>query len=142
MLDDIRVVPVDGQGEPVVASDFEDGQAGLARRWTFWPTGAANTVGTVAVEPGCGRGGSAGLHVGAQGTAGRRWPDFHIYHHANLALHKGHRYRVSLWVRAEPARELTIAFYRPGQPFVFLGGPWRHASSRRSSWRPARAWIS
>jgi len=30
---------------------------------------------------------------------------------------------VTFWVRAEPQRELTIAFYRPGQQFTFLGGP-------------------
>ena len=26
-------------------------------------------------------------------------------------------------MRAQPARDLTIAFYRPGNPYVFLGGP-------------------
>jgi len=122
-LDDIRVVDLDDGQEVFPASDFEDGEAGFSRSWTSWPTGAANTVGTVRVEPRAGRDGSAGLHVALKAPPDGRWPDFHLYHHPNLALHKGHRYRVSLWARAGPARNLTVAFYRPGQPFTFLGGP-------------------
>jgi hypothetical protein len=30
---------------------------------------------------------------------------------------------VSFWAKAEPARDLTVAFYRPGQTFTYLGGP-------------------
>ncbi|MCX5684912.1 MAG: beta-galactosidase, partial [Planctomycetota bacterium] len=122
-LDDIRVVDLaDGQSV-FPAADFEGGQESFTKSWTFWPTGAANTVGAVTVEPKVGRDGSAGLHLALKAPPGGHWPDFHIYHHANLALRKGHRYRVSLWVRAEPARDLTIAFYQPGETFTFLGGP-------------------
>jgi beta-galactosidase len=126
-LDDVRVVDLDTGKEVFPVSDFEGGAESFSRSWTIWPTGVQNTVGTVRVEPGKGRTqrvpGSAGLHVALKAPPDGRWPDFHIYHHPNLALRKGHRYRVSLWVRAEPARDLTIAFYRPGQTFVFLGGP-------------------
>jgi beta-galactosidase len=122
-LDDIRVVDLaDGQSVFPTA-DFEGGQESFSKSWTFWPTGAANTVGTIKVEPQAGQSGSAGLHVTLKAPPDGRWPDFHIYHHANLALRNGHRYRVSLWARAEPAQSLTIAFYRPGESFVFLGGP-------------------
>jgi len=122
-LDDIRVVDLaDGQGVFPTA-DFEGGDESFSKSWTFWPTGAANTVGAVKVEPQAGRDGSAALHITLKAPPAGHWPDFHIYHHANLALQKGHRYRVSLWARAEPARGLTIAFYRPGQTFTFLGGP-------------------
>ncbi|MCX7046833.1 MAG: beta-galactosidase, partial [Candidatus Sumerlaeota bacterium] len=93
------------------------------KSWTFWPTGAQNTVGTVRVEPKQGREESAGLHVTLKAPPDKKWPDFHIYHLPNFALRKDHQYRVSLWARAEPARGLTIAFYRPGDTFVFLGGP-------------------
>jgi beta-galactosidase len=121
-LDDIRVVDLaDGQSVFPTA-DFEGGQESFSKSWTFWPTGAANTVGTIKVEPQAGRDGSAGLHVAIKAPPGGHWPDFHIYHHPTLALRKGHQYRVSLWVRAEPARNMTIAFYRPGEQFVFLGG--------------------
>ena len=122
-LDDIRVVDLKDNTDVVPACGFEGGIESFRRDWTFWPTGPANTVGKIEVQPGCGRDGSAGLQVRLEAPPDGRWPDFHIYHLPNLALHKGHRYRVSLWVRAEPARELTVAFYRPGQPFVFLGGP-------------------
>jgi hypothetical protein len=85
--------------------------------------GEKNTVGKAGVLPGCGRGASAGLRVTLEAPARGEWPDFHIYHHADLSLQKGHQYRVSLWCRAQPARDLTIGFYRPGNPYLFLGGP-------------------
>jgi len=49
--------------------------------------------------------------------------DFHIYHQPRLPIIQGHSYRVSFRARATPARSLTVAFYRPGQRFVRLGGP-------------------
>ena len=122
-LDDIRVVDLAGGQSVFPAADFEGGQESFAKSWTFWPTGAANTVAAINVEPQAGRGGSAGLHIALKAPPDGPWPDFHIYHLPNLALQKGHRYRVSLWARADPARGLTIAFYRPGQTFTFLGGP-------------------
>ena len=122
-LDDIHVADVDGSGDVIPVCDFEAGDESFRSEWTFWPTGSANTVGEIAVVPGCGREGSAGLRVRLKAPPDDRWPGFHIYHHPNLSLRHGHRYRVTLWVRAEPARQLTIAFYRPGMPFTFLGGP-------------------
>jgi len=122
-LDDIRVVDVTTGRDVFPPCDFEDGAEGLRRAWTHWPPGAQNTVATVSVVPGQGRKGSAALHVALKAPADGRWPDFHLYHLPNLALRKGHRYRVSLWARADRPRDLTIAFYRPGQTFVYLGGP-------------------
>lgn len=122
-LDDIAVVDVEDGTDVIPACDFETGMEGFRRGWTCWPTGSADTVGRIEVRPDCGRDGSPGLHVQLQAPPDGRWPDFHIYHLPNLSLNKGHRYRVSLWVRAEPARGLTIAFYRPGQEYTFLGGP-------------------
>ena len=121
-LDDIQVEDLDDPRQVIPCCRFEEGIADFRRDWTFWPTGADNTVGTVEVQPGVGKDGSAGLRVRLQPPAQGGWPDFHVYHHVNLALKKGHRHRVSLWVRAEPARALQIAFYRPGEPFTFLGG--------------------
>ena len=105
------------------SNDFERGMEGFNRSWTAWPPGPQNTVGTVSVAAGKGRGSSAALHVELKAPPGDNWPDFHIYHHADLALRKGHRYRVSFWARAEPPRDLNVAFYRPGEKYVFLGGP-------------------
>ena len=122
-LDDIQVVEADRPADVLPRCDFEGGEPSFRRDWTFWPQGAANTVGTIAVTPGAGRQGSAGLRVTLNAPPDGRWPDFHIYHHANLALVEGRRYRVNLWARAEPARKLTMAFYQPGDPFIFLGGP-------------------
>jgi hypothetical protein len=121
-LDDIRVVEVETGREVIPQCTFEQGLESFNRHWTIFPPKAQNTVGTVQVEPGCGRDGSAGLHIKLTAPAAGQWPDFHIYHHANLALRKGQHYRVTFWIRATLARELTVAFYRPGDPFLMLGG--------------------
>ncbi len=122
-LDDIQVADLDEQRDIMPTRDFESGAESFARDWSSWPTGAVKTVGSFQVEPGVGRNGSAGLHVHLKAPADGRWPDFHIYHHANLAIQKGHRYRASFWVRANAARKLDIALYRPGNPYLRLGGP-------------------
>ena len=122
-LDDIRVVDLGTGQETLPATDFRRGMEAFHRSWTSWPPGAQNTVGSVSVEPGKGRDGSAALHIALSAPPTGNWPDFHIFHQANLALRKDHRYRVSLWARAEPPRDLNIAFYRPGEKYVFLGGP-------------------
>jgi hypothetical protein len=122
-LDDIRVADLDAKQDALPTVDFEKGMDGFRRSWNVWPPGKQNTVGTVTVEPGGGRDGSAGLHVALRVPPDNAWPDFHIYRHADLTLRKGRRYRVSLWGRADPPRDLTVAFYRPGDPYVFLGGP-------------------
>lgn len=122
-LDDIHVADLDAGRDLIPRCDFESGPESFKRDWTFWPTGATNTVGTTTVEPGAGRDGSAGLRVRLKAPPGSHWPDFHIYHHSNLAIVKDHRYRVSFWVRATSARRLMLAFYQPGQHFIHLGGP-------------------
>jgi beta-galactosidase len=122
-LDDIRVTDLDADRDVIPLRDFESGPASFTDGWTFWPTGEANTVGTVTVEEGVGRDGSAGLHVRLSAPTGGQWPDFHIYHHANLSLVKDHRHRVTFWARSEPGRDLTVAFYRPGATYTYLGGP-------------------
>lgn len=122
-LDDIRVQDLDTGRDVIATCDFESGLEAFAKDWTFWPTGEANTVATVNVEAGVGRDGSAGLHIKLTAPPQGNWPDWHIYHHANLSLVQGHRYRVTFWVRAVPSRKVIVAFYRPGASFTFLGGP-------------------
>ncbi len=122
-LDDVRVRDVDTGEDAVPTCDFESGPEAFTRDWTFWPTGDANTVAAVEVEAGVGRDGSSGLHVKLTDPPAGTWPDWHIYHHANLSLQQGHRYRVTFWARAVPARRVVVAFYRPGAVFTFLGGP-------------------
>jgi hypothetical protein len=46
------------------------------------------------------------MHVELKAPANGQWPDFHIHHHANLRLMRGHRHRVTFWVSARPEREL------------------------------------
>ena len=122
-LTDIRVRDLDARQDILPTEAFASGMDGFHRCWNIWPPDRRNTVGSVAVAPGNGPAGSATLHVAIRTPADGNWPDFHIYHQANLCLRKGHRYRVTLWGRADPPRGLTVAFYRPGDPYVFLGGP-------------------
>jgi len=123
VLDDLRVTDL-GTGRDVIATNaFEGAADSYQQEWTFWPTGEQNTVAEVQVAPGIGRAGSGGLKITLANPKAGAWPDWHLYHHANLNLEKGHRYRITCWVKAEPARTVKIAFYRPGTSFVFLGGP-------------------
>ena len=122
-LDDIQVADLDAGRDVIKRCDFEGGLQSFSREWTSWPVGSANTVGNIAVEPGVGREGTAGLHVILKLPPDGVWPDFHIYHHTDLTFTSGHHYRVSFWVRATPERKLAIGFYKPGKSFVWLGGP-------------------
>ncbi len=122
-LDNIRIEDVTSDKNVTPVSDFENGPDAFSRAWTTWPAGAANTVGTVTVEPSAGENGTAGLHVNLRRPTNGQWPDWHIYHLPDLTIVRGNHYRVSFWARAEPARDLTVALYRPGNPFVHLGGP-------------------
>lgn len=122
-LDNIRIEDVTTGKDVTPVSGFENGPDAFSRGWTTWPLGAANTVGTVTVEPSAGENGTAGLHVNLRRPTRGEWPDWHIYHLPDLTIVRGNRYRVSFWARAEPARDLTVALYRPGSPFVYLGGP-------------------
>ena len=122
-LDDIHVTDLDDKKDVVPLCDFSGGQADFDKDWQYWPLGAANTVGKIAVEDAAGRGGSAGLGIRLTAPADGQWPDFHIYHHTNLHFTEGHHYRVQLWAQAVPARSLSVEFHRPGKSFVRIGGP-------------------
>jgi hypothetical protein len=123
VLDDVRLTDLDTQREVIPLCDFEGGTNSFRRDWTSWPTGPANTVGTIDVVPGAGREGSAGLRVTLKAPAGGDWPDFHIYHHPRLSIEAGHRYRAGFWIRGTPVRRVSTAIYRPGSHYERLGGP-------------------
>ncbi|WP_165227992.1 beta-galactosidase [Aquisphaera insulae] len=124
-LDDIRVVDLADGREILPRRGFEDGPGSFAADWSAWPPDEKNTVGKIAVTPGAGKDGSAGLRIEltAPSKPGDAWPDFHLHHHANLHLKRDHRYRATFWVNAHQARDLMVAFYRPGETYVHLGGP-------------------
>jgi hypothetical protein len=120
-IDEIHITDVDGN-RPVLDCDFETSNS-FKREWRTWPTSAANTVGEFGVVDGAGRNASKGLQVKLTPPPSGPWPDFHIYHEQNLDLRAGHRYRVSVWMRAAPARDVSVAFYLPGKMYQYLGGP-------------------
>ena len=122
-LDNLEVTDLDTGTPTLPRCDFENGPGSFAQSWTCWPVGQENTVGTVTVQPGAGAEHTAGLNVRLRTPADGVWPDFHLYALPRLQIAKGHRYRARFWARAEPARDLVVAFYRPGQTFVHLGGP-------------------
>ncbi len=122
-LDAVRIADLTASQDVLPVQDFEDGMAGFNRRWNVWPPAPQNTVATVKTEAGTGQNGSTSLRIDFTAPPRGSWPDFHIYLRPELALRADHRYRVTFWARAEPARELRVAFYRPGQTFTFLGGP-------------------
>ncbi|MCE0498525.1 MAG: beta-galactosidase [Methylacidiphilales bacterium] len=121
-LGNIHVVDLDTQQDVIPLSNFEGGMDAINRDWTHWPQGAQDTVGTIGAAPGAGPDGSTALHITLQNPPSGAWPDFHLYHNTNLSFVKGHHYHVSFWVRSDANRSLTVAFYQPGNPFIFLGG--------------------
>lgn len=129
-LDDVRIVDLTGGKDVLPPCRFEGGMGDFTREWSVWPPDQRNTVGSIEVSPGAGQDGTAGLKIELKAPADGNWPDFHIYHHPNLTLQKGHRYEVSFWARAEPSRQLNIALYRPGQRYMYLGGPPGHFASQ------------
>jgi hypothetical protein len=122
-LDDISVVDM-ASGEPVMPNaTFEEADRPWTEQWVLWPFDDKNTVGKAAVEPDSGAEQTAGLKVTLTDPPDGRWPDFHIYHVPTMRIERGKTYRVSLWCRADPERDVSINFYRPGATFVHLGGP-------------------
>ncbi len=105
---------------------FTDGQEDFDRDWTCWPP-AAKSGEVIRVEAKAGHAErktpGLGLHVKLTNADLAQWPDFHIYHQTNLHIVASHHYRVRLQAKAVPARTLNVDFYRPGQPFIHLGGP-------------------
>ena len=122
-LDDIEVTDLTDKRDLIARCDFEDGETSFTKDWTHWPVDKANTVGTLTVEAGAGHGSTGGLHVNLRAPDNGEWPDFHVYHHTDLHIVEGHRYHTSLWVKAAPARSISVEFHRPGKPFVHVGGP-------------------
>ncbi len=116
-FDDIQITDKETGAVMRPRRDFENGIDSFKNDWTFWPTGAANTVGTVDVVAGKGNADSAALQISLKDPKGP-WPDFHVYHLANLGIQKGHRYAVKLWARSETDANLRIGVYKPGQRFV------------------------
>ena len=94
------------------------------------------------VEPSVGAAQTAGLHIKLREPPGGQWPDFHIYHLPKLAIVRGKHYRVTFWARAEPARDLTVALYRPGEPYRLSGRSARPALKPKSAWRRLPGWTS
>ncbi|MCX7006482.1 MAG: beta-galactosidase, partial [Kiritimatiellaeota bacterium] len=125
-LCNLRVVDL-GTGRDVLSGEgfqgLEKGLADFSKAWNIWPPGPQNTVATVTNAPGTGRDGQSALRIMLRAPANGIWPDFHFYHRDNLAMEKGHRYRVSFWCHASSPRALNVAFHRPGLHYDWLGGP-------------------
>jgi len=121
LLDSIRVQDVD-TGDTILSCDFEDEQD-FSANWSIWPPDERNTVGHVERLSSSGENGSGCLAIHLNKPPQGEWPDFHIYSRPSLPIVKGRRYRVKLWIQSDVPRKVMIAFYRPGSPFVLLGGP-------------------
>ncbi len=121
LIDSVRIVDA-ATGEKLFSCDFES-DAEFSANWHVWPPDKRNTVGHVERRKDSGENGTGCLAVRLQEPPGGQWPDFHLYSRPSLPIVRGHRYRVTLWLQADTERKVSIAVYRPGNPFVFLGGP-------------------
>ena len=114
----------------LIKNDFSSVQPTITPDWRSWPPAEQNKVAAYNMEAGAGEGGAPALHVRLHKPANGTWPDFHIYHEANLSFKKGHRYRTSVWIKSDSPRDITTAFYKPGTTYQFLGGPPGHYESQ------------
>jgi beta-galactosidase len=128
-LSGLNVTDITAQ-KVLIENDFHTVQPTITPDWRSWPPAEQNTVAAYRMEAGQGEGGAPALHISLHNPANGTWPDFHIYHEANLTLRKGHRYRVSVWLKSDSPREVTTAFYKPGTTYQFLGGPPGHYESQ------------
>ncbi len=120
-LDSIRVQDAD-TGHTIFSCDFENDQD-FSANWSIWPPDERNTVGHVERRADSGERGTGCLAIRLENPPQGQWPDFHIYSRPNLPVVKGKRYRVTLWMQSDAPRKVAVAFYRPGSPYVLLGGP-------------------
>ena len=100
---------------------FDEVGPAIPEGWRIWPP--KNDVGTVQTIAGLGEDGSAALVVDLKRPSNGIWPDFHVYHVSNLPLDVNKTYRFSCQIWTDVERTASIAFYKPGNPYVFLGGP-------------------
>ncbi|MGQ9762410.1 MAG: beta-galactosidase [Thermogutta sp.] len=121
LIDAVRIDDLE-TGQRILSSDFENDED-FAANWLLWPPDERNTVAHLEMVPRGGKDESRCLAITLKEPPGGQWPDFHIYSRSSLPIEKGRRYRVSAWLRADTDRKVIIAIYRPGSPFVFLGGP-------------------
>ena len=93
-------------------------QAEFGKVWSVWPTGAANTVGQLAVADNALR-----VTLSAPPSGGK-WPDFHLHSRCNLDFAKGQTYRCSFRAKAKPGQSLNPSVYRvDGGAYSCIGGP-------------------
>ena len=120
-FDDLSTVEVDSGRELFPRQTFEKPEE-FSKNWFVWPPGEKNHVGRADVVPEKGFQSSGGLRVTLQNPpSGETWPDYHLYLLPNLELVQGKKYRVSFRVYSPQKHQLSLAFYRLGKPYVFLG---------------------
>ncbi|MDR0869918.1 MAG: hypothetical protein LBN39_03915 [Planctomycetaceae bacterium] len=126
LFDDILLEELDADGKTqrnvFGTCKFDNGQDDFKKEWTFYPQGTANTTGTVSVESTGGIAHSGALKIQITAPKDGNYPDFHVFHFANLALDQTKKYRLTFWAKSDTETKLRLAFYRPGTHFVFLGG--------------------
>ncbi|MDO4575565.1 MAG: beta-galactosidase [Planctomycetia bacterium] len=101
---------------------FEDSRD-FTEHWETWHRQIGDqTLATLNVVSGCGVGGSSALEINILPGNEARVSDFHLYHQQTLDLTPDKVYTVSFTIRSDVPRRTWIAVFRPGRPFVYLGG--------------------
>lgn len=104
-------------GEDVIAPYSFKTEESFNRTWNHWPTGDANTVGTIETT------GESTL-VTLKSPPDGKWPDFHLYSSVNLSFQQGREYICTFNARAMPACEIQPALYSAvGGAWNYIGGP-------------------
>ncbi|MCY3024526.1 MAG: beta-galactosidase, partial [Planctomycetota bacterium] len=113
---DVRVQDVKTGEDILPAGSFATTES-FRKTWNQWPTGNANTVGTVEVADGS-------VHVTLKKPPDGNWPDFHLHSNTSLRFSAGRTYRCTFRAKSAPARNLRVALYSVvGGTWNFVGGP-------------------
>lgn len=108
----VDIIPTERLGDAAV----------FAKDWAFWPPNANDNSATITIMPDDANGAGGGAQMQFRGPApGKMWSYTHIYHAANMALRHDHVYQLDVAITSDTPTEGFFQFYRPGNPFVYLG---------------------
>lgn len=117
-LDDVTVTDAE-TNETFFSSDFSE-EKPFDGQWCRWPVGDRKTFESeVAADEK--QSGNMALRLSLAEPSNGQWPDAHVFTMPNLSLTQGKKYRVSFRARSPEQFALSFAFYRPGNPYTFLG---------------------
>ncbi|MBR5627139.1 MAG: beta-galactosidase, partial [Thermoguttaceae bacterium] len=120
IIDDFSILD-EKTGQYIAGPYSFDSQQEFADNWNFYHTTIdGKKVADIEVKKVPEKDSSA-LVISLQDATGLN-SDFHIYHQHNLDLNPQGKYRIHFTIQSDIPRSVTLGIYRPGNPYLPLGG--------------------